>query len=69
VINFTALPFSAEKEPGYPLNRRLGRPQRESGSFGEKKNFIALLGFESELCSESSMTPGGSDMSDYYQML
>ena len=34
--------FTPGKEPRYPLNRRLGWPQRRSGSFGEEKNILTL---------------------------
>ena len=34
------------KKPGTLLNRRLGGPQRLSGSFGENKNELLVPGFE-----------------------
>jgi len=38
--------FTPDKEPLYPLIRRLGVPQSWSGCFGEETNILALLGFE-----------------------
>jgi len=40
----TALPPG--KEPGYPLNRRLGGFQSQSGGGGEEKNSQPLSGLE-----------------------
>ena len=34
------------KLPGTPLNRRLGGPQVQTGSLGEEKNILPVLGFE-----------------------
>jgi hypothetical protein len=34
------------KEPRYPLNGRLGGPQRWFGRFGEEKNLLLLPGFQ-----------------------
>ena len=34
--------FIPRKEPLYPLNRRLGRPQSGSGWFWKRENFIPL---------------------------
>jgi hypothetical protein len=33
-------------EPQYPLNRKLGGPQSQSGQFGGEKNLVPLPGFE-----------------------
>ena len=33
----------------YPLNRRLGRLQSRSGSFGGEKNLLPMPGFESQI--------------------
>jgi hypothetical protein len=35
-----------EKEQRYPLNRRVGGPQRQSGRLGEEENNLPLRGFE-----------------------
>ena len=37
---------TARKEPLYPLNRRLGGPQRQYRRFGKEKNVLPLPGFE-----------------------
>jgi hypothetical protein len=34
------------KEPRYPLDRKLRRPQSRSGRCGEKKNLLPLPGIE-----------------------
>ena len=39
------------KEPWYPLNRRLGGPQRWSGSYREQKHFLTLQDSNPELSS------------------
>jgi hypothetical protein len=36
--------YSSEKNLGYPLNRRLGGPQKRSGWFEEKKSSLVLSG-------------------------
>jgi hypothetical protein len=38
--------YNAGKEPQYPLDRRLGGPQNQSGSCGEDENLLPLLGVE-----------------------
>ena len=38
--------FNPEKEPSYPLNRNLGKPQSRSRRLGDKKNLLPLPGFE-----------------------
>jgi hypothetical protein len=38
--------FNPREELWYPLNRRLGGPQRRYAHFGEEKNILSLLGFE-----------------------
>jgi len=35
--------LSWENKPWYPLSRRLGGAQRQSGYFGEEKNLLPLL--------------------------
>jgi hypothetical protein len=41
VLNFTpGSLYPWEKNPHYPLNRRLNQPQGWSGNFGERKNFL-----------------------------
>jgi hypothetical protein len=37
---------SAEKEPAYPLHRRLDGQQSRSGRFGEEEKRLLLLGVE-----------------------
>jgi hypothetical protein len=54
IISFTLLViYSASPLRGqqgqYPLYRRLGGPQSQSGHYGEKKNLLPLLGIESWL--------------------
>jgi hypothetical protein len=44
VVSFTPWPlYSQGKSPWYPLDRRLGGPQSQSGCSGEEKNFQPLL--------------------------
>jgi len=38
-------------QPLYPLSRRLGGIQSQSGRFGEVTNFLLLLGFETLMVS------------------
>jgi hypothetical protein len=38
-----------EKSPRYPLDRRLGGPRSRTGSYGEEKNLLPLLGIEPRL--------------------
>jgi hypothetical protein len=38
--------FTPGKECRYPLNRRLGGPQSQSGCFEEEKNLLPVLGCE-----------------------
>jgi hypothetical protein len=38
--------LTPEKEPWYPLDRRLGEPQSRSGRGGEEKNFQPPPGIE-----------------------
>jgi hypothetical protein len=38
--------LSPEKDPLYPLDRRLGEPQSRSGHSGEEKNSQPLPGIE-----------------------
>ena len=38
--------FTHEKEPCYPLHRRLGGLQRWYGRYGEAKNILPLPGFK-----------------------
>jgi hypothetical protein len=50
MASFTARPlYSQRKNPWYPLDRRLGGPQRRSGRSGEEKNFQPLAGLESPI--------------------
>jgi hypothetical protein len=37
------------KNQQYPLNRRLGGLQAQSGRFGEEKNLLHVPGFESQV--------------------
>jgi hypothetical protein len=47
VVIFTPRPlYRQEKSPMYPLDRRLGGPQRRSGRGGEEKKSQPLPGFE-----------------------
>jgi hypothetical protein len=47
VVSFTPLPLYPRGEnPRYPLGRRLGGPQSQSGRCGEKKNLLLLPGIE-----------------------
>jgi hypothetical protein len=39
--------FTPEHEGRYPMNRRLGGPQRRWGGFGEDKNLQSISEFES----------------------
>jgi len=52
--------FTSRKEPRYPLNRRLGGPQSRYGRFGEKTNFLHMLGFEPRFVQPRSVdsSPG-----------
>jgi hypothetical protein len=36
--------YPQRNNPGYPLGRRLSRPQRRSGRYGEEKNWTETLG-------------------------
>jgi hypothetical protein len=47
VVSFTPWPLYLQgKSPFYLLDRRLGRPQSQSGCGGEEKNSHPLLGLE-----------------------
>jgi hypothetical protein len=47
VVRFTPRPLYPQgKSPWYPLDRRLGGPQRQSRRGGEEKNSQALQGIE-----------------------
>jgi len=47
VVNFTPQPlYPNGKSPWYPLDRRLGEPQGQSGCGGEEKNSQLLPVFE-----------------------
>jgi len=48
VVSFTPQPlYSQGKSPWYPLERRLGGPQSQSGHSGAEKNYQLLLGLKS----------------------
>jgi hypothetical protein len=50
VVRITSRPLCPqEKSPPYPLNRRLGRPQSQSGCGVEEKNSQPLPGFETPI--------------------
>jgi hypothetical protein len=38
--------LTLETEPRYPLNSRLGGPQRRSGHYGEEENLLPTTGIE-----------------------
>jgi hypothetical protein len=42
VVSVTPRPLYSGKTPRYPINMRLGGPQRRSGHFGEEKNLLSL---------------------------
>jgi hypothetical protein len=44
-----ALPL--EQSPQYPLDKRLGGPQSQSGFYGEEKALLSLLGIKPWLSS------------------
>jgi hypothetical protein len=47
MVIFTLRPLYPQgKSPWYPLDRRLGGPQSQSGRGGEEKNSQPLLGLE-----------------------
>jgi hypothetical protein len=48
--------MSWEKNPWYPLNRRLGRPQNWSGYFGYEITLLPTLGFEPQIIQPSHYT-------------
>jgi len=39
----TLAAFTSEKEPPYPLNRRIGEPQKQSGVFEQEKNRLSYV--------------------------
>jgi len=45
-INTMPQLFTSRGESQYPLKRRMGRPQSQSGRYKEEKNLLLLLGFE-----------------------
>jgi hypothetical protein len=50
VVSFTSLPlYPWGSNPQYPLHRRLGGPQSQSGHCGVKINLSALLGIKLQL--------------------
>jgi len=50
VASLTPRPLHRRKKHSlYPLNRRLFRPQSQSGSFGKDKMLLPLLGFETQV--------------------
>jgi len=48
--------FSPGKERPYPLNRRIGEPQRRPGRFAEEKNLLLMLEFESWILQSVGQT-------------
>jgi hypothetical protein len=51
VVSFTPQPhYPRGNSPRYPLNRRMGRPQNQSGLYREEKNFLPRL-----LCRDPSV--------------
>jgi hypothetical protein len=44
-------PYPQKMNPQYPLDRRLGGPQRQCECWGKEKNFLLLPGIEPQLSS------------------
>jgi hypothetical protein len=52
VVRLSTRPlYSKVNGPHYPLPRRLGRPERRSGQFGDSKNPLPLLGIKPQFLS------------------
>jgi hypothetical protein len=51
------------KQLRYPLDRRLGGPQSQSGPYGEEKNRLLLQGIEPWLIGRPALT----DVEDKYK--
>jgi hypothetical protein len=50
VVSFTSQPLYLQREKTlYPLNKRLDRPQSQSGLFREDKNLLHLLVIEHQI--------------------
>lgn len=49
--------FTARKRPQYPLNRRLGALQSQSGQHEEQQNFLHLLGIKPKFLSYPAHSP------------
>jgi hypothetical protein len=49
----TLATLSPRKEPQYPLNRRLGGPQSQSGHFGEENGILIEVLMVSVICRDS----------------
>jgi len=54
-VTFTPLMLYSQ---GYSLDRGLARPERKFGSFGEKRNILALLGINPFPVQVKSLVPG-----------
>jgi len=46
LVNFTPVPLQPGEHPRYPLNRRLGGPEKETEQFGEDKIPVPLPGLK-----------------------
>jgi len=49
--------FTARKRPQYPLNRRLGALQNQSGHYEKQDNFLQLLGIKPKFLSYPAHSP------------
>jgi len=47
-------PLCSGTEPQYPLNKRLGGPQGQSGHFGEQKNLLPLAEIKSQIIQSTA---------------
>jgi hypothetical protein len=62
------LPYLQGNTPWYLLDKRLGGHQRQSGHYGEKKNFLHLLGIKPCLLSspDCSLDPILTELEQNY---
>jgi len=57
VINITPRLLHPQKEPDYPVQRRVGGRQSQAGHFEGDKNLLALPGFEPRTIQPAAVAP------------
>jgi hypothetical protein len=60
IVDLSHFFYPLGKDPRYPLDRKLGRPQCQSGRCGVEKNLLPLPGIDSEPNEETDLTKKNS---------